>query len=636
MRRFIFMCIFFILCGLLYGQNGDIYDGDGYFIAQNGDCTADFSYSIVNKIKNSVMIKFKSNMKGSARYSWDFGDGSNSNQQHPVHTYNISTTKVFTVTLEVTARDCSDKKTQTLSFSEKDCSAAFTYKILKSDKDSADVQFTVSEPVPSTEYRWSFGDGKGTKKMNPIHRYRFSGEKKFTVRLKVTKGSCEDEKVQVITLGTAEPGVTCSANFDYEILSQDEKGAVIQFVSRMEKADKYSWNFDDGSTSSDKNPVHVYEFKGKYIFNVTLEVQKQECRDKQTGTIKFPGVPEEVDTGCSADFTYEIVNIATSRATVRFASKMKDASSYEWSFGDKKTSTDRDPVHVYAITVKKVFEVTLHVEKTGCKDKRTKTITIEKAEEVDEDECSADFSFEIKRHKGAGGAVQFTSAMVGASAYRWDFGDGQTSIEENPAYVYDLSKTRTFTVSLEVRKGTCTDKKSKIVTFPGEPESECTAKFSYTIIRQDNTKGLVQFTPDLDDSFARFSWDFGDGTKSTKKNPVHTFRITAKQQFQVVLKVIKGGCSDTHTEMINFTEGLCTAGFTVKITYNDGKYARVEITCNEGTPDADFTCNFGDGTISKEWNPVHTYNISRKKKFIITLRVRKGDCDDQTEQEVSF
>jgi PKD repeat protein len=84
------------------------------------------------------------------------------------------------------------------------------------------------------------------------------------------------------------------------------------------------------------------------------------------------------------------------------------------------------------------------------------------------------------------------------------------------------------------------------------------------------------------------------------------------------------------------SEGVCTAEFTVKITYNDGEWARVEILCKEIKPYADFTCNFGDGTISKEWNPVHTYNISRKKKYVITLRVKNGECDEQAKQDISF
>ncbi|MBN2532449.1 MAG: PKD domain-containing protein [Spirochaetales bacterium] len=548
-RQYVFLFIFLIVSGALSGQ----------------DCTARFTYSIINKIKNSVMIKFTSTMKGSAKYLWDFGDGINSDLQHPVHTYIITSKKDFTVTLKVTSGGCSDKETQTLSFSDEDCSAAFTYEVIKSDKNSADVRFTVSEPVPSASYRWSFGDGKGTKKMNPTHRYKVSGEKKFTVKLTVKAGSCEDKKVQVITLKTSEP-----------------------------------------EPAPEPTPEPA---------------------------------PTEI---CTADFIYEAISIAPSRATVRFTSKMGDASKYEWSFGDGKNSTDKNPVHVYVIIAKKVFEVTLSVVKSGCTDKKTKTITIGETGEVAKVECSADFSFEIKKYQGNGGVVQFTSAMTGASSYKWDFGDGHTSMDKNPSNVFDLSKTRIYTVTLEVKKDTCTDKKTKKVEFPGDMESpgekksECTAEFSYTIIRQDNTKGLVQFASGLADSLAVFDWDFGDGIKSAKKNPVHTYDITSKQQFQAVLKVTKGGCSDTQKQLIDFKKGLCTAEFTVKIVYNDGNKARVEVTCKASTPDADFTCNFGDGTISKEWNPVHTYNIALKKKYTITLRVRKGDCDDQSEQGISF
>ncbi|MBN2441666.1 MAG: PKD domain-containing protein [Spirochaetales bacterium] len=623
---------------LLFGMSTDS-EGEDILITQNAGCSADFSYTIIRKTSEIVMIKFKSvKPGGSGQYFWDFGDGSNSRDENPVHTFDISGTKEFVVKCRISSGGCSDETIQTLSFSEKKCSAQFTYEIIRSDNKSADVKFTVNEPVSGAKYKWSFGDGKGTRKSDPVHRYNFKGGGEYKVTLSVTAGSCRDEATRMIRLGEGEPeepAETCSSAFTYKIISSDEKSAVVEFTAAMADADSYSWNFGDKSKSKDKKPVHIYVLTGTFTFTVTLEVKKGKCHDDHSESIIIPE-PEIEDVTCSAAFTYEIISVITGQAIVNFSSSMQDASEYTWSFGDGKKSVDKNPVHVFSTTTQKAYQVTLEVKKGRCKDVIQETIELKEPEVVVDDVCSADFTFEMKQSQGTEEIVQFTSVMTDASSYTWDFGDGEKATEANPAHTYDISKLRTFTVILEVVKGKCKDRMSKEVIFPGEPEKKCTAKFSYDIIRQDKSRALVQFITESIDSSTQFFWNFGDNTTSTKRNPEHLFKLGSKQQFDVLLEVVKGDCSDKHLVSLDFSGDVCTAEFTVKITYNDGNWARVEVLCKETKPYADFTCNFGDGTVSKEWNPVHTYNISRKKKFVITLRVKSGECDEQVKQDISF
>jgi PKD repeat protein len=44
----------------------------------------------------------------------------------------------------------------------------------------------------------------------------------------------------------------------------------VQFTNRSENAESYRWQFGDGGTSSEKNPVYFYDKPGRYV--VTLEV----------------------------------------------------------------------------------------------------------------------------------------------------------------------------------------------------------------------------------------------------------------------------------------------------------------------------------------------------------------------------
>lgn len=61
-------------------------------------------------------------------------------------------------------------------------------------------------------------------------------------------------------------------------------GNVVNFTaSATGTALTYTWDFGDGSTSSDQNPVHTYSTTGNYV--VTLEVSNGSCSDRVSGTI---------------------------------------------------------------------------------------------------------------------------------------------------------------------------------------------------------------------------------------------------------------------------------------------------------------------------------------------------------------
>ncbi|MEC8273322.1 MAG: gliding motility-associated C-terminal domain-containing protein [Bacteroidota bacterium] len=50
----------------------------------------------------------------------------------------------------------------------------------------------------------------------------------------------------------------------------------------------YQWNFDDGETSSDKNPIHEYESVGSYKLSLQL-TDEHECVDEKTIVIEVQG-----------------------------------------------------------------------------------------------------------------------------------------------------------------------------------------------------------------------------------------------------------------------------------------------------------------------------------------------------------
>lgn len=143
------------------------------------------------------------------------------------------------------------------------------------------------------------------------------------------------------------------------------------------------------------------------------------------------------------------------------------------------------------------------------------------------------------------GQVFFTDTSVNhetgePDSYLWDFGDGTTSTERNPVKVYDPDPGETtYTVSLTVfaygpGNTKVYDTHTETVTLV---QPTMTADFTWTANYQTvtftNTSTNVGFEePDA------YLWDFGDGTTSTEKNPVHVFPVTdinTPQSFSVTL-----------------------------------------------------------------------------------------------------
>lgn len=63
-----------------------------------------------------------------------------------------------------------------------------------------------------------------------------------------------------------------------------DKGIVkdkeVRFINESAYAESYIWDFDDGSKSYDKNPVHVFDVTGRYF--VTLTAIKGNKKDSKT------------------------------------------------------------------------------------------------------------------------------------------------------------------------------------------------------------------------------------------------------------------------------------------------------------------------------------------------------------------
>jgi uncharacterized repeat protein (TIGR01451 family) len=136
-------------------------------------------------------------------WSWDFGDGGTSTQQHPSHTYN--TVGDFTVSLTVTGPVGSDTKTMPNFIHVGETVVADFIGTPTSGARPLTVNFTDQSMGDITSWSWDFGDGGSSTQQNPSHIYNTTGD--FTVSLTVTGPGGSDTKTRTNYIHVTEP--TC-------------------------------------------------------------------------------------------------------------------------------------------------------------------------------------------------------------------------------------------------------------------------------------------------------------------------------------------------------------------------------------------------------------------------------------------
>ncbi len=224
-----------------------------------------------------------------------------------------------------------------------------------------------------------------------------------------------------------------------------QQGSNLLFDNRSAGADRYEWNFGDGSTSDETSPAYSYQTPGEYT--VTLVAVNACGRDTSRQTINAGQLP-------AAAFTFDQAN-GCSPHLVRFS----DASTglfdqYEWQFpgGDPTSSNDPNPQVIYRQAG--VYSVTLRIQGAlgASTVTRNEIIRVQAFPEPV-------FDFEIT----GPGEVRFINRSSGAESYRWEFGDGQVSEEEQPVHTYNSNGV--FEVTLNAQNGSCASATSRTVAI---------------------------------------------------------------------------------------------------------------------------------------------------------------------------
>ncbi|MFT5918911.1 MAG: PKD repeat protein [Granulosicoccus sp.] len=287
-----------------------------------------------------------------------------------------------------------------------------------------------------------------------------------------------------------------------------------------------SWDMGDGSTAiGTVDPIHSYSAAGSYIVSLTVATASG-CTETFTETVTVTEVPVAnftQNTVCSGDST-EFTN--TSSIDPGYAGSL----NYGWDFGDGNTSSAEHPTHMYATDGTYVISLTVSTD-DGCLDMTSGSATVN----------SLPNAIGVVSAVCEGDSTQFTDLSIGSGlSWLWNFGDLNSSTNQNETYAYTASGSYTFSLKVTDSNG-CSDSTMGSVVVNDLP----TVAFSFTDSCEETS---IAFSNGSD--AGNYTWDFNDGNSSTLSNPSNTFLNSGA--YNVTLSVSNAnGCSDQLTQTIN-------------------------------------------------------------------------------------
>lgn len=298
---------------------------------------------------------------GASGYMWSFGDGATSTAANPMHTLVNDTPNDQTFVVEllaVSGNGCTDTiAVGVLVHPEPE--ANFFATPIEQTYPNTSVAFTnLSTSGAEAVHTWTFGDGGSTNDFAPgVHNYGTWGT--FDVTLDVDNGYCDHAVTQTVTIHPPAPTVAFSGE------AEGCAPVDVAFTNESEYAASVLWDFGDGATSTELDPVHQYAQPG--VYDVTLRVTGHQ--GLVTETVHHAVVT--VLPSPTALFEFEPYEVIAPTEEVHFIDlSSDDAMEYLWNFGDGATSTEQHPRHSYEAAG--LYSISLSVRNEfGCTDTHT-------------------------------------------------------------------------------------------------------------------------------------------------------------------------------------------------------------------------------------------------------------------------
>jgi gliding motility-associated-like protein len=412
-----------------------VYDTTGTFYAR---LTVTDSYGCINNFLNPYSI-FVTNPKASftsadtltcigknvnftntstginLTYLWNFGDGTTSTAANPIKVYNAD--GAYTVSLTITdVNGCTNTITKNAFIKINTVRATFSVKDSISSCSPFEVNFT-NTSIYKRNTSWNFGDGASSLLPNPIHFYSIPGTYVVTM-ITDGPGGCLDTAFKTITLYPSTAVLTYTPLIGCSPLP-------VNFHITTPGPVTYLWDLNDGSTISttDSNLLYTYLLPGNFLPKVILK-DPTGCLIPVIGIDTIRVTKSNVNFAANDTLHCDIGVVQFTDSTISNGI----INSYAWNFGDGNISAQQNPSHIYSspglYTVRLIVTTANGCTDTALKNNYIKVVASPVIDFSGNNPICVNYSLNLR-----GLVLQADTSRIN---WLWNFGNGKTSIAQNP------------------------------------------------------------------------------------------------------------------------------------------------------------------------------------------------------------
>ncbi len=412
----------------------------------------------------------------------------------------------------------------------------------------------------------------------------------------------------------------------------DKQDACEQVVFTLEAdtkgLDDYTWGFDPAPASvidNDDEQTITYNRESVSGSDINVEISLTTTNlagcDSETETENE--VVEKRSDPVVADFNVSATSLQYPDTIVTLTNTSTGADSYEWNFGNGDESTSAGPID-YAYSSTGTFSITLTASDEYCEDDKSTSVTIQPAEP------SVDFEADVVEGCTPF-VVNFTNLSTGtvSGEYFWEFGDGNTSREDNPTHTYQAQGVYTVTLRGENSLGTQDEEeKLEYLEVIGTPSSNFTAD-------KVNFCEEVVFTLEAEDQGLTYEWSFDPapdvqvGTQDKVELTYNRAAVSGSDTYVDISLVVKAstncvGDSIVHQDTVENLNPALTAAMllnkdTVKFPDSTVFFG------NLSTTGVNYSWDFGNGEVSNAEESFE-YSYSQPGSYQVFLTVTDDYC----------
>ncbi|MBR9920040.1 MAG: PKD domain-containing protein [Bacteroidetes bacterium] len=389
-------------------------------------------------------------------------------------------------------------------------------------------------------------------------------------------------------------------------------GDSVSFLNTSVNVAGSTWDFDDGTTSTETSPNHLFPGPGSYDVTLTATSLVNDCPASFSQTIVIEELPE-------ADFTPSALS-GCSPLTVDFTNASNGEQSWEWNFGDGTSgSTAENPTHTFQDPGN--YTVTLVVSDEYQCSSDTSVVNI-----FVFDHPESAFTFTSQSYCANHDSLCLENLSQGAIIYEWEI-FGQTYDNVSPCVLPTEPVSGDTIWLFATNTNGCVDTSFQLIDILESPEAGAVP---------DPAQGCEDLFVNFENTSTGgnlYSWNFQNGNTSTDFEPGVWYEESGVYEVALIVGNSNGCPADTTLVNVEVLEKP-TAGFSFEKTSACGTPTEVIFT-NTSLGNQDNDWMFGDGFMSQETNPTHEYELPGN--FDVSLIIENAfGCLDTLTQTVEI